>query len=100
MLADHQDNQSEISQSEADGAGGHKAGPSRSQARTTSRVSNQSSHSKNKRSSIASLPASLLNLGDVSTLHGSTFVQCDSVLTTQKGVIALLHWTVKLQAWL
>jgi|JYMV01.1.fsa_nt_gi hypothetical protein len=38
---------------------------SRSQARTTSRISNQSSTGKNKRSSIASLPSSLLNLGQV-----------------------------------
>jgi dynein heavy chain len=34
--------------------------------RTTSRISNQSSLSRNKRSSISSLPASLLNLGEVS----------------------------------
>ncbi|XP_052060514.1 uncharacterized protein LOC127700861 isoform X4 [Mytilus californianus] len=38
---------------------------SRSQARTTSRISNQSSTGKNKRSSIASLPSSLLNLGQM-----------------------------------
>lgn len=44
---------------------GQPPGASRSQARTGSRISNQSSHSKNKRSSIASLPASLLNLGEV-----------------------------------
>ncbi|XP_052258855.1 uncharacterized protein LOC127863384 isoform X2 [Dreissena polymorpha] len=62
------DNQSEVSQSEAEGQG-HRAAPSRSQARTTSRVSNQSSHSKNKRSSMASLPASLLNLGDETGHH-------------------------------
>ena len=60
-----QDNQSEYSQSEAgasqiQGPAGRTMG-----ARTTSRISNQSSHSKNKRSSISSLPASLLNLGEV-----------------------------------
>ncbi|KAK6172547.1 hypothetical protein SNE40_016179 [Patella caerulea] len=53
-----QDNQSEV----ASEVGGTQ--PSRSQVRATSRVSNQSSHSRLKRTSIASLPASLLNLGE------------------------------------
>ena len=59
-----QDTQSEVSQSDP-GDQSHPLRPTRSQARTTSRVSNQSSHSKNKRSSVASLPPSLLNLGEV-----------------------------------
>ncbi|GFS27875.1 dynein beta chain, flagellar outer arm [Elysia marginata] len=59
-----QDNQSEYSQSEV--AGPVSTAASRN-ARTVSRVSNQSSHSKNKRSSISSLPASLMNLGEVYT---------------------------------
>lgn len=57
--------------SESQSEGGSQppqAVPSRSQARTTSRISNQSSTGKNKRSSIASLPSSLLNLGQVSYL--------------------------------
>ncbi|XP_076457719.1 uncharacterized protein LOC143291635 isoform X3 [Babylonia areolata] len=59
-----QDNQSEYSQSEAGAS--QNQGPAGRQmgTRTTSRISNQSSHSKNKRSSISSLPASLLNLGE------------------------------------
>ena len=60
-----QDNQSEYSQSET-GASQMQGPVSRPPGtRTTSRISNQSSHSKNKRSSISSLPASLLNLGEV-----------------------------------
>ncbi|KAK7479591.1 hypothetical protein BaRGS_00029140 [Batillaria attramentaria] len=59
-----QDNQSEYSQSEAGAS--QQQGPTVRPpgTRTTSRISNQSSHSKNKRSSISSLPASLLNLGE------------------------------------
>ncbi|GFO25145.1 dynein beta chain, ciliary-like, partial [Plakobranchus ocellatus] len=56
-----QDNQSEYSQSEV---GGPVSTAASRNARTVSRVSNQSSHSKNKRSSISSLPASLMNLGE------------------------------------
>ncbi|KAL3885754.1 hypothetical protein ACJMK2_025795 [Sinanodonta woodiana] len=59
-----QDNQSEMSQSEGGNSQVPVTGQNRNQARTTSRISNQSSLSKNKRSSIASLPASLLNLGE------------------------------------
>nr|XP_022320176.1 dynein beta chain, flagellar outer arm-like isoform X6 [Crassostrea virginica] len=61
----NQDQQSESDHSQQHGQGGQLPAGSRSQARTGSRISNQSSHSKNKRSSIASLPASLLNLGEV-----------------------------------
>ncbi|XP_056010102.1 uncharacterized protein LOC125667097 [Ostrea edulis] len=60
----NQDQQSESDHSQQQGQGGLPPAASRSQARTGSRISNQSSHSKNKRSSIASLPASLLNLGE------------------------------------
>ncbi|XP_070202269.1 uncharacterized protein [Littorina saxatilis] len=60
-----QDNQSEYSPSEA-GMSQSQGPTARPPAgtRTTSRISNQSSHSKNKRSSISSLPASMLNLGE------------------------------------
>ncbi|XP_053409232.1 uncharacterized protein LOC123561373 isoform X4 [Mercenaria mercenaria] len=79
------DNQSEISQSETgDQNQPHKPGPSRSQVRTTSRVSNQSSHSKNKRSSIASLPASLLNLAD-DTGHHVLLANTDPIFEELEG---------------
>ncbi|XP_071095883.1 uncharacterized protein [Haliotis cracherodii] len=64
--SDVPDNQSEYGQSDAGQTQQLLPGnsqPSRSQARTTSRISNQSSHSR-KRNSVCSLPASLLNMGE------------------------------------
>ncbi|KAL5020323.1 hypothetical protein ScPMuIL_003215 [Solemya velum] len=86
------DNQSEYSQSET-GASQHQGmQPSRSQVRTTSRVSKSSSHSKNKRSSLASLPASLLNLGESET--GQLFL----LTNTDPIFEELEHHQVSLQA--
>ncbi|XP_069115919.1 uncharacterized protein [Argopecten irradians] len=83
------------SQSEGGQSLQHVAIPSRSQARTTSRISNQSSHSKNKRSSIASLPASLLNLGEVIANDYGTL----SLLTATDPIFQELeHHQVSLQA--
>ena len=56
-----QDAQSEVSQSEA----GSALPAGRGQLLTTGRMSNQSTHSRLKRSSISSLPQSLINLGEV-----------------------------------